>query len=152
MPGSQTPVIGHLLNTARYPLTRPGSAQWRRTVFHARERLHDGGCGVLPDFIAPGLVGTAQREGAAIAPAAHYDVETVNAYNIALDTPLPPGHPGLIRMQRGNAFVPRDRIPADAVIHRLYTSLLFQRFIADCFYQQRVHELVDLLSGLILNV
>lgn len=152
MPGSQTPVIGHLLNTARYPLTRPGSAEWLRTVFHARERLHDGGCSVLPDFIAPGLVRTAQQEGVAVAPSAHYDVETVNAYNIALDTPLPAGHPGLIRMQRRNAFVPRDRIPAEAVIHRLYTSRLFQRFVADCFELPQVHELADPLAGLCLNV
>lgn len=152
MPGSETPVIGHLLNTARYPLTRPGSAEWLRTVSHAREGLRDGGCSVLPDFITPALVGTARREGTAIAPSAHYDVETVNAYNIALDTPLPADHPGRIRMQRGNAFVPRDRIPPDAVIHRLYTSPVFQQFIADCFELPRVHELADPLAGLCLNV
>ena len=31
----------------------------------------------------------------------------VNAYNIGLDTPLPDGHPGRLRMERGNAFVAR---------------------------------------------
>lgn len=152
MPGSETPVIGHLLNTARYPLTRPGSAEWQRTVSHAREGLRDGGCSVLADFIAPELVETARQEGAAVAPFAHYDVETVNVYNIALDTPLPPDHPGRIRMQRGNAFVPRDRIPPDAVIHRLYTLPLFQRFIADCLELPEVHQLADPLAGLCLNV
>lgn len=145
-------MIGHLLNTTRYPLTRPGSAEWQRTVFHARQDLRDDGCSVLPDFIAPSLIGTARREGARLAPSAHYDVETVNAYNIALDTPLPPEHPGRIRMQRRNAFVPRDRIPRDAVIHRLYTSPVFQQFIADCFELPRVHELADPLAGLCLNV
>lgn len=152
MPGSETPVINHLLNTARYPLTRPGSADWQRTVFHVRDALRDDGCSVLPDFIAPALIATLRREGAALAPSAHYDVETVNAYNIALDTPLPPEHPGRIRMQRGNAFVPRDLIPPDAVVHRLYTSTLFQRFIADCFDLPQVHELADPLAGLCLNV
>jgi hypothetical protein len=145
-------MIDHLLNTARYPLTRPGSAEWQRAVFHAREDLRDDGCSVLPDFIAPELVETAQREGAAAAPSAHYDVETVNAYNIALDTPLPADHPGRLRMQRRNAFVPRDRIPPDAVINRLYTSSLFQLFVADCFELPQVHELADPLAGLCLNV
>lgn len=145
-------MIGHLLNTARYPLTRPGSADWQRSVFHARRGLRDDGCSVLPDFLAPALVETARREGAAVAPSAHYEVTTVNAYNIALDTPLADDHPGRIHMQRRNAFVPRDRIPPDAVIHRLYTSPLFQRFVADCFELPRVHELADPLAGLCLNV
>lgn len=145
-------MIGHLLNNARYPLARPGSAEWQRTVSHARQGLRDSGCSVLPDFIAPALIGTLRQEGAAVAPSAHYDEQTVNAYNIALDTPLPADHPGRIHMRRGNAFVPRDRIPPDAVIHQLYTAPLFQRFIADCFELPRVHELADPLAGLCLNV
>jgi hypothetical protein len=48
--------------------------------------------------------------------------------------------------------VARDRIPADTIIHRLYTSPLFQRFVADCFALPELHELGDPLSGLVLNV
>lgn len=150
--GTETPVIARLLNTARYPLTQPGSVAWRHTVSHARAALRDGGCCVLSDFIAPELVDTLRAQSAAMAPAAHYRVETVNAYNIALDTPLPAEHPGRVRMERGNAFVPRDKIPAGAVIQRLYTEPVFQRFVADCFELAQVHELADPLASLCLNV
>lgn len=144
--------IDSLLNTARYPLTRPGSAEWRHTVFHARLALRERGCAVLPDFIARSLVEPLRAQGAAMARSAHHRVETVNAYNLPLDAPLPADHPGRIQARRGNAFVPRDRIPTGAVIQSLYVNRLFQRFVADCFELPLIHELADPLAGLCLNV
>lgn len=144
--------IDSLLNTARYPLTRPGSAEWRHTVFHARLALRERGCAVLPEFIAASLVEPLRAQGAAMAGSAHHTVETVNAYNLPLDAPLPPDHAGRIRARRGNAFVPWDRIPTDAVIQSLYADRMFQRFVADCFELPRIHQLADPLAGLCLNV
>ena len=54
----------------------------------------------------------------------------MNVYNIDVTRALPDGHPGRITMQRGNAFVARDRLDPDAIISRLYSSDLFQRFVA----------------------
>jgi hypothetical protein len=87
-----------------------------------------------------------------VAPLAYYDVETVNVYNIDLDTALPADHPGRIIMRRGNAFVARDQIDPSSLIARLYTSPRFQEFVADCFELERLYELADPLSGLVLNV
>jgi hypothetical protein len=55
-------------------------------------------------------------------------------------------------MLRGNAFVARQDIPAEFIIQRLYSSELFQRFLADCLGLPRVHPLADPLSGLCLNI
>ncbi|MDX8035375.1 arpA protein [Lentzea sp. BCCO 10_0856] len=145
-------LLDQVVNTTDYPLTEPGSAAWREVVERTHHDLHTVGCSVLPDFIRPALHDDLRRECAQIAPHAYYDVETVNAYNIAVDTPLPPDHPGRTTMERGNAFVARDHIPRDAIIHQLYTSEVFQRFVAGCFELPRLHELADPLSGLVLNV
>jgi hypothetical protein len=144
--------LGQVIDTRRYPLTAAGGAGWDAVVSSTREELAKTGCCVLPDFIRPALQDALRKECATIAPQAHYDVETVNAYNIDVRTPLPDGHPGRITVERGNAFVARDRIPADFIVHRLYSSGLFQRFVASCFGLPRVHELADPLSGLCLNV
>ncbi|MFA1544813.1 HalD/BesD family halogenase [Actinomadura chokoriensis] len=144
--------LAQVADTERYPLAEPGGAGWSTVVSRTRDELAKSGCCVLPDFIRPALQDALRTECAAIAPSAHYDVETVNAYNIDVDTPLPDDHPGRITVERGNAFVARDRIPADLIVHRLYTSALFQRFVASCFGLPRVHELADPLSGLCLNV
>ncbi|WP_018656101.1 HalD/BesD family halogenase [Actinomadura flavalba] len=144
--------LAEVVDTGRYPLHDPAGPAWSATVARVRADLRDVGCSVLPDFIRPELRETLRREGAAIAPTAHYDVETVNAYNIDITTPLPDDHPGRLTVERGNAFVARDRIPATALIQRLYTSEVFQRFVADCFGLDAMHELADPLSGLCLNV
>ncbi|WP_158883201.1 HalD/BesD family halogenase [Amycolatopsis anabasis] len=149
---SEARVVDQVVDTDRYPLGEPASAAWEEVVSRAREELRRVGCSVLPNFIRPSRCAALRRECAEIAPLAHYGVEEVNVYNIATDSSLPEDHPGRVSMERGNAFVARDNIPEQFLIHQLYTSKLFQRFIADCFELPRLHELADPLAGLCLNV
>lgn len=147
-----TDVLDEIVDTARYPLGDPTGAAWGDVVVRARAELAASGCTVLREFVRPELIDALRAQGAAMAPDAHYAVERVNAYNIPLNTELPQDHPGRIVLERGNAFVARDRIPGDALIHQLYTSRMFQRFIADCFGLTGLHEFADPLAGLCLNV
>lgn len=145
-------VVGQLVNTDRYPLSHPTSVEWQHVVSHAQRELRTLGCSVLPHFVRSSLTEALRLECATIAPVAYYDVETVNVYNTVPDSSLPDDHPAHVAMERGNAFVPRDSIPDDSIIHRLYTSPLFQQFIASCLELPRVYELSDPLAGLCLNV
>ncbi|MGH3932458.1 MAG: HalD/BesD family halogenase [Pseudonocardiaceae bacterium] len=145
-------VIDQVVDTARYPLSDPASAAWWEVVSRVQRELRSVGCSVLPDFVQRSRHGALRRECGDIAARAYYDVEAVNVYNTAADPSLPDGHPARITMERGNAFVARDDIPDGFIIHQLYTSPLFQHFIADCFGLAGVHELADPLSGLCLNV
>ncbi|MFD7440881.1 arpA protein [Streptomyces sp. NPDC059909] len=144
--------LDQVIDTARYPLSELEGAEGQAVVTRARRELRAVGCTVLPDFIRPSLRDVLREECSAIAPRAHFDVETVNVYNIAVDSALPADHPGRRTFQRGNAFVARDRVPADSLISRLYSHEEFQRFIARCFGLPQLHELADPLSGLVLNV
>jgi hypothetical protein len=144
--------VEEVVDTARYPISDPASGDWNCIVSHARRELDDHGCCVLTDFLRPALREVLRQECATVAPFAYYEVKTVNAYNIAVDTSLPDDHPGRIALQRGNAFVARDQIPDAFIIHRLYSSELFAHFIACCFGLDHVHELADPLAGLCLNV
>lgn len=157
LPHEDAPVDGdqlvlRLIDASRYPLSDPTSAQWQEIVSRVRQDLETDGCSVLRDFVRPELCETLREECASIAHAAYYDVQTVNVYNTSPDPALPAGHPAAVTMERGNAFVPRDRIPDDFVISKLYPSTLFRHFTADCFGLPEVHELADPLSGLCLNV
>ncbi|GGU99433.1 arpA protein [Actinomadura sp. LOL_016] len=140
------------IDTDRYPLGEPASAGWDAVVSATRAELARTGCCVLPDFVRPEWQETVRAECASIEGDAHFDVETVNAYNIDVNTPLPDGHPGRLTVERGNAFVARDRLPAEHLVPRLYSSPLFRHFVASCFGLPEVHELADPLSGLVLNV
>lgn len=122
------------------------------TVSRVRRDLARDGCSVVPDFVRPEFREALRADGAAAAPHAYHDVETVNVYNTAPDPSLPPDHPAHRTVERGNAFVARDALPAGAIIERIYTDPRFLRFVAGCFGLPQVHPLADPLSGLVLNV
>jgi len=144
--------VTDVVDTDRYPLADPGGDAWRAVVAQTRRELSEVGCSVLSGFIRADCFDALCDEGARAAPDAYYQVEIVNVYNTDPDPGLPADHPGHVTMERGNAFVPRDRIEPAAIIHRLYTSPEFQRFVADCFELDQLYELADPLSGLVLNV
>ena len=134
------------VDTDRYPLHSPELAA------RVRSELRGSGCCVLPGFVRADRIDALGREGRSLAPLAHHEVEIVNVYNTDPDPTLAPGHPAHRRMARGNAFVARDRIPADALLQRLYTDPAVRRFVASAFGLPEVFELGDPLSGLVLNV
>lgn len=152
--------LDRIVDLARYPL---GGADDRgaddrasdaltAAVAAVRRDLRELGCSVLTDFLAPAAQEALRREGAAVAGRARHETETVNVYNTAPDPRLPPGHPAHVVVLRGNAFVPRDRIPPATGIARLYGDPAFQSFVARCFGLPVVHELADPLAALCLNV
>lgn len=155
----QARALDQVVDTDLYPLSESRAAGAEAStdvldgvVARARRELRSEGCTVLRDFLRPSLREELRDECARFAPRAHYDVETVNAYNIPVDADLPPDHPGRIAFDRGNAFVPRDRIPARSMLSQLYSSEAFTSFVARCFELPKLHELADPLSGLCLNV
>ncbi|EID55724.1 HalD/BesD family halogenase [Saccharomonospora xinjiangensis] len=155
MSASVAPAVEQVVDTQRYPLSHPGSRAWLDAVETVRADLARDGCSVLSDFVRPAHHDTLRREGAAMAPLAHYDAETVNAYNLPrerVETEFPHDHPARITLRRRNAFVARDRIPAETIIHRLYTDPHLQGFLAACFGLGEIHELADPLAALVLNV
>src|SRR5438034_6276156 len=78
MSTSEARVVEQVVDTARYPLTRPAGADWQAVVSRIRQELREHGCSVLPNFVRPASCDTLRREGVTIAPLAYYDVETVN--------------------------------------------------------------------------
>lgn len=148
----RTDTLAEVVDTERFPLHEPDGPGWWGAVERARDDLRTAGCSVLRGFVRDTAREALNRECASVAPSAYYDVQTVNVYNTDVEADLPAGHPGRARMERGNAFVARDRIPAGFAIQRLYTSAAFGRFLADCVGLPEVHRLADPLAGLCLNV
>lgn len=147
-------MLAEVIDTQRYPLTEPGGPAYAELVAGIRTELGRSGCSVLDGFLRPAACDRMRAESAELAPQAYADVETVNVYNTDVDAAaaLPDDHPARRVMQRGNAFVARDLIPAGAVIARLYADPAVQRFVAECFGLPTLHELADPFSALVLNV
>jgi hypothetical protein len=145
------PPVDEIIDIRRYPLAEPGSQGWTDAVADARRGLRSG-CAVLPGFVAPGRLEVLRAECASLAGQAFDGEQLVNVYNKAADPDLPEDHPARHVMLRGNAFVARDDIPEHFLIHRLYRSEAFHRFLADCLGMPRLHPYADPLAGLVVNV
>jgi hypothetical protein len=145
-------VIDGVVRTDRYPLDEPGSPAWSAVVDRARRELRAVGATVLRDVVRPDLAERLRAESDAVAPAAHTATAQVNVYNTDPDPTLPARHPARVALTRRNAFVARDRIPADHLVQRLYEHPGFRALLAACFELDEVHPLADPYSGLTLNV
>lgn len=152
MKDKQRLVLQKYIDIEAYPLDKPGSDAWDGLVARVKAELADDGVSVLRGFVRPEWLSRLRAEGEAVAPDAYYQVDTVNAYNLPLDAPLGADHPAKITMQRENAFVARDLIPQEAIIHQLYACDELTAFIAACVGKAALHHLADPLAGLCLNV
>lgn len=152
MNNNKLSTLKSIVNCEAYALHDPGSADWHTAVQRARSELQQHGCSVLTDFIRPQILNELEQQSEALAPDAYYTVETVNAYNTDPSQPLPAEHPARITFERGNAFVARDLIPKNHLIHLLYANPLFKQFLAACFEIDVLYELSDPLAGLCMNV
>jgi hypothetical protein len=147
-----TTAIDRIVDEREYPLAEPDGLTWQKVVSQARQSLDATGSCVLPGFAGPAARQALGPECASIAAHAYFDVETVNVYNKPPEPSWPADHPGRIPMQRTNAFVAADYIPAGLMIAQLYGSDLFRRFVADCFGLPQLYPLADPLARLCLNV
>lgn len=152
MNNNKLSTLKQIVNCDAYALHDPGSADWHTAVQRARSELQQHGCSILTDFIRPQILNELEQQSEALAPDAYYTVETVNAYNTDPSQPLPAEHPARITFERGNAFVARDLIPENHLIHLLYANPLFKQFLAACFEIAVLYELSDPLAGLCMNV
>ena len=146
------PSVADITDQARYPLASPGSPAWDHAIAAARRDLGETGCCVLRDFVPVQSREALRAECASLAGKAYYGEQVVNVYNTSPDPALPADHPARHTMLRGNAFVARDDIPVDAIIHRLYASGEFRRFLAACFGLPELYPLADPLAGLTVNI
>jgi hypothetical protein len=144
--------IDEVVDTGCYPLDDPADSAWARVVDRARAELRAEGATVLRDVVRPGLRDRLRAEGDAVAPEAHAAVAQANVYNTDPDPGLASDHPARVALTRRNAFVARDRIPADHLVQGLYEHPGFRRLVAACFELPDVHPLTDPYAGLTLNV
>ncbi len=144
--------VDEFVDTRRYPLDDPDAPAWHAVVARARAELRAQGATVLRDVVRPERRELLRAQGDAVADAAHTEVAQVNVYNTDPDADLPDEHPARVVLQRRNAFVARDRIPAGHLVQRLYAHPGLHRLLAACFEVPAVHPLADPYAGLTLNV
>ncbi len=148
----QSASLHGVVDLARYPLDAPHRETYRGIVEEVRRELASTGCSVLRGFLEGEAVQRMRTEALPLLGEAYYHPRWVNAYSTLDDPSFPEDHPRRIFMKRTHGFVAKDRIPDEALLRRLYASLAFQRFVADCLHEEVIHEYADPLASLVVNV
>ncbi len=123
----------------------PDIAAWRRA-------LDTEGCALIRGFLDPAALARAERECASIAHLAYSSERYTNCYDSYDDPSLPADHPTRLFMKRTQAFVAKDQIPEQFVVHALYKEAGFRRLVAACLGEEVIYEYADPFGALVVNV
>lgn len=140
------------IDTLRYPLGAPDSADLGSVIDRVRQLLREKGCAVLPGFVRRQALAEMAAEVAALAPRAHFTQAEATAYGGPPDESFPDGHPRRRILRRENGFVAGDHIGQGTELRRIYHSPALKRFLARCLEVEEVFEFADPLAQLVINV
>lgn len=134
-----------IIDLDRYPLDRPGSAEWQAMVDQARADLAKEGMFDLAGFLRPAAVLSACAE---LAPRFEREAYThARKHNIYFRKEVPDlaaDHPALIQFETVNHTLCGDQI--GGVIQRLYEWPEFAAFLAATMQMPALHVMEDPLA------
>jgi len=147
-----TPDPAAYIDLARYPVDRPGSAQYQALLAGVRAGLEADGCAVLKGFVAADRIAELVAEADRVSPAAHRSCNRTNAYFTKDDPALPENHPKRRFYERSNAFVPADNFGPESILRAIYQWPAFAPFVQAALEEERFHRYADPLADVIINV
>jgi hypothetical protein len=140
-----------LVDTARYPLDRPGPLR-ERLLEEVREQLDAVGCAVLKQFVRPEHLPVLVAECDRVAPHGHRNFNRTNPYFTQDHPDLPASHPLRRFYDRSNAFVPADHFGSDSLLRALYEWPAFAPFVQEALREKEFHRYGDPLADVIVNL
>ena len=140
------------IHRARYPVDRPGSAEYATLLARVRAGLETDGCAVLKGFVRAEGIADLVAEADRVSPAAHRSYNRTNAYFTKDDPALPPSHPKRRFYDRSNAFVPADNFGRESILRAIYEWPAFAPFVQAALQEQRFYRYADPLADVIVNV
>ena len=145
--------LSSLVDLGRYPLDRPGSDRYRKSVDEARAGLRSMGCAVVKDMVRADAVEVLAREIRDRKHTTHYSTETINPYFHTEPNPdHPTHHPVNTFIERSSGFIPGDSWKPGCALDVLFRSPELAEFLADCLEVPTLYCYADPLAGLTANI
>jgi len=142
------------IDTQKYPVDVPRSAEYQELVGHVRAELAEDGCAVLKGFAKTDKLSALVSEADAAAPFAHDSRNRTNAYFSQDDETLDLSHPRRRFYDRSNAFIPADNFNDQSALRGIYEwpeFFVFLRTVLD-EPEDRFFRYADPLADVIVNM
>jgi hypothetical protein len=135
-----------VINLARYPLDREGSADWNALVARAKAELADTGMFNLEEFVLADVARHAASEVAPIMESQSYTHKRLHNIYFKPDIPeLAPDHPALRKVETINRTVCADQLTGSLVV-ALYEYPPLARFLAATMDKPALDTMQDPLA------
>jgi len=142
-----------LVDLHRYPLDRPGSAEYAAVVADGRAQLASLGAAILRDFLTPAAVATALDATDVLVEAAHHsEIDNGSPYLELPEDHWPAGHARLMSGHTSLSATAYDRFPAADPVGRLYESDAVMALIAALIDEPVLYRYDDPMGALNLAV
>ncbi len=142
-----------LVDFDRYPIDRPNSGEYKKTVDQARAQIRNDGCAIVKDLIRPTairIIGDEIRERKHLT---HFSLQSMNPYfHTKQNDDYPDRHPMNTFIERSSCFIPGDAWGAELAIDILFRSGELTSFLCACLEIESMHCYADPLAGLTANI
>lgn len=138
--------MNHLIDLQRYPLDRPGSAEWQQLVSQARTDLQRTGMFNLEGFVTRTQVSrAAEHIKPTMDSASHTHKRTHNIYFKPSIDELPSDHPALRQVETVSHTLCADQL-ADSLVSAIYEYPPLIAFLAAVMDKPALHVMADPLA------
>ncbi|MBX9721054.1 MAG: hypothetical protein K2X81_06655, partial [Candidatus Obscuribacterales bacterium] len=121
LPGVQSDnQIEFFVNQESYPISKRETSEYRALVEHCREQLKLQGACVLPGFLTTQACNDMAEEAKTMAPMAHHNEVTGNAYLTEIDESWPADDPRRMVDTTSLGAIGYDQMPESSLVRRLY--------------------------------
>ncbi len=142
-----------VVDTDRYPIDRPDSAEYQAAVDAARQGLRSVGCAVIKDFVRPDALARLGAEIWERKPTTHFSTQVINPYfHFNANPDYPERHPMNTFLERSSGFIPGDSWEDTTLMRWVFEHPGLARFLADCLEIPELHPYADPLAGLTANI
>ena len=141
-----------LFDTGRYPIDRPGSAEFEALVTRTRVGLAGTNCAQLEAFVRRGTLAEMQEEAERLAAEAVFHAVSLNPYFSQPPEGLPEDHPLNRFSPRRHGMIRADRFDREGAIWTIFRNTDLCHFVATALGYETLYSYDDPFGNVNVNV
>ncbi len=141
-----------LFDTGRYPMDRPGGAEFDALVTQARAGLAETNCARLESFVRPDVLKQMQEEAERLAAKAVFHPASLNPYFSQPPEGTPEDHPLNRFSPRRHGMIRADRFEREGAIWTIFQNADLCHFVATALGYDTLYAYDDPFGSVNVNV
>lgn len=141
-------IVASFINQETYPISKPESSEYKALIEHCRQQLKLQGACVLPGFLTTEATKAMAEEAKEMAPIAHHNTVTGNAYLTEIDQSWDKDDPRRLVDTTSLGAIAYDQMQESSQVRQLYEWDGLMNFLADALGKEKLYRYADPMGAL----